>query len=405
MSKMNAMHVCLVISGRPSEVFYGGEEKFTGSLRNYLINQGHSVTVVGRKLFGVDVIKTNEVLLAPKTRFKQPRILHVPYLVYTLTLLATSLMFILKILEINRKSRLSILHAQDTGYGGLGGVIAAKLLRLPVIISSHGLRYNTIRNNLKGFSKAFLPLEFNIESFVSRRANLLIVVSPSQKAFFHKMGVEKEKVVAIPVGIKISKFKTTEEKRRSMRKELGIQQETLFGFFGRLSPEKNLFSLLEAFAGALKQSTTIKLIVVGTGPLEEHLKRFCKANGVLGNIIFTGARTDIDELLSAVDVFILPSFTEGCPTALLEAMSSGKAIIASNINSILDIVKNGSEAILVHPCDSEEIKQAILLLSKDIILRNMLSRFAQEKVKQYDVDQIYPQILNAYRVLSTAKNS
>jgi glycosyltransferase involved in cell wall biosynthesis len=394
------MHVCLVTSGRPLEVFYGGEERFTLSFGNWLSDRGNNVTFVGRKLFGVVAIDSKEVRKdVPETKKMQTRAIHLPYLIFVLGMLIISLLLILEILATNRKSRISIMHAQDTGYGGLSAVVAAKILGTPVVVSSHGLRYNTLCLYLKGATaKLFLPLELRLDSFVSKRADLIIGVSPSEKAFFDRLGVRKEKIVIIPIGIELGN-ETNEEERQAIRRELQVQQETLVGFVGRLSPEKNLISLLEAFGRALKRSAKLRLLLVGTGPLEKKLKMLSYDEGLMGKIIFAGVQANVTRFLSALDIFAMPSYTEGCPTALLEAMSSGKAIVASNIMSIREIVRHGVEAILVNPYDIEDLKQAILLLYDNPALRTKLGHNARLRAELYDAEKVYSEIMEKYESL------
>ena len=116
-------------------------------------------------------------------------------------------------------------------------------------------------------------------------------------------------------------------------------------------------------------------------------------------VVFTGFRQDVNRLLSALDVFVLPSYTEGCPTALLEAMASGKAIIASNIPSVKDIVRDGKEAILVNPYDAEELKQAILRLYTSSSLRTELGHRAEKRAEAYSIYEICRRILKLYEDL------
>ena len=401
MRQVRILHICLITSGRPSEVFYGGEEKFTISLRNWLLNQGHNVTVVGRKLFGVTVTGSYDTLhVETGIEPVPPRVLRLPYPMYILCMLITSLFITLQVMSINRKSRISIIHAQDTGYGGLSAIMSAKILRVPVIISSHGVRHVILSKALNGISgRLSLLFEHWLDLITTKRADLMIAVSASVEEYFARLGVEKGKITTIPIGIEISKFKVSEEVREALREELGIQNDVVIGFVGRFSVEKNPFTLLEAFAEASRHADKMVLIFVGTGPVEGKLRMLSYDRGINDKIIFTGIRYDINRLLSAFDIFILPSYTEGCPTAMLEAMASGKAIIASDIPSIREIVRNGKEAILVNPYDAEELKRATLLLYNNPSLRIKLSRKARERAELYDVDRVYGQILNVYENL------
>jgi len=303
-------------------------------------------------------------------------------------------------MAINRKSRISIIHAQDTGYGGLPAIVSAKVLRVPVIVSSHGLRYLTLSNVLKGFSATFLlPWEYWLDVFTSKRADLMINVSSSGEKFFANIGVEKDRMKMIPFGIETCRFNVSEEVRQTMRKELGGQDDVLVGFVGRLSKEKNLLTLLEAFAKALRYTDKMKLVIVGAGPMEGDIRMLSHDRGMDHKIILTGIRYDVNQLLSALDIFTLPSYTEGCPASLIEAMASGKAIVAGDIPSIREIVRHGKEAILVNPYNVEALTQAILLLHSDSDLRAKLGCRAKKRARLYDADRVYSETLNLYEEL------
>ncbi|MGD8505660.1 MAG: glycosyltransferase family 4 protein [Candidatus Bathyarchaeota archaeon] len=397
------MHICLITSSRVFEIVFGGEEKFTKSLGEWLLNRGQKVTIVGRKLFGVEVVRgpyDASRVVDSKIKTTHPRLLQLPYPMFMLSMLVTSLLFVLRILAVNRESRISVIHAQDTGYGGLAAVLSAKLLRVPVILSSHGLRYFTIGNALKGvYASLSLPWEYWLDVFTSKHADLIINVSSSGEEFFAKIGLENRKMRMIPIGIDTSVSNETEKVRLTVRKKLGVHNEILIGFIGRLAPEKNLLTLLEAFVRALRLTDKMKLILVGAGPMEGKLKMLSHDRGLDDVIIFAGIRHDIDRLLSAIDVFTLPSYTEGCPTSLLEAIASGKAVIASNIPSIREIVNHDEEALLVDPYNVEELEQAILSLYNDPELRAQMGRRAREKARIYDADSVYKRLLSLYEEL------
>lgn len=160
------------------------------------------------------------------------------------------------------------------------------------------------------------------------------------------------------------------------------------GFVGRFSPEKNLEMLLEAFAETSKYVFDTKLILVGGGPIETSLRKLVHDKGIEDRVVFTGAKHDVS--------------ARGRPTSLLEAMSSCKAIVASNIPCIREIVKNDKEAILVNPNDIEELEQAILLLFNNEELRTRLGHNAAKRVRSYDVNVVYSRIVRTYEKLARA---
>jgi len=402
----NGMHVCLVTSKRPFEILYGGEQKFTISFGRWLSRKGYEVTIVGRKLFRIEAIQPYHSSGNARSRRNSvplPYVLALPYPIAVLSMLCVSFLLLMKIIDVNRKKRISVIHAQDS-YAGLAGLIASRVLKVPVIMHSHGLRINTMSKTLEGAWKFMLIYESALENFTAKNADVIIMVNAVGRDYFVRSGVKKEKIHVIPVGIDVSSFELkNNNERKTVRKELGIQSDVALGFIGRFSPEKNLIGLLAAFYEVLKQKANIKLILVGAGPMNGLLKKLVYDRSVNDKVIFTGIRYDVNRLLSALDIFILPSYTEGCPTSLLEAMACGKAIIASDIPSIREIVRNGEEAILVNPYDVEGLKQAILLLYNNSDQRTKFGCKARERAKLYDVDKVYGQILDVYEELVRCK--
>ena len=395
----NGMHVCLVTSKRPFEILYGGEQKFTISFCRWLAHKSYEVTIIGRKLFRIEAIQPYHISGNARSRRNSvplPYVLSLPYPIAVLSMLCVSFLLLMKIIDVNRKKRISVIHAQDS-YAGLAGLIASRVLKVPVIMHSHGLRINTMSKTLEGAWKLMLTYESALENFTAKNADAIIMVNAVGRDYFVRSGIKKEKIHVIPVGIDVSSFELkNSNERKTVRKELYIQSDVALGFIGRFSPEKNLITLLFAFYKALKQKSNIKLILVGAGPMEDVLKKLVYDRGINDKVIFTGIRYDVNRLLSALDIFILPSYTEGCPTSLLEAMASSKAIITSDIPSIREIVRHGEEAILVNPYNVEELKQAILLLYNNPDLRARLGRRARERAKLYDIDRVYGRILKVY---------
>jgi glycosyltransferase involved in cell wall biosynthesis len=114
------------------------------------------------------------------------------------------------------------------------------------------------------------------------------------------------------------------------------------------------------------------------------------------NVIFCGVREDIDKMLSSFEIFILPSFTEGMSVALLEAMATGPAIICSNIPTNAEIISHRKEGILIDPHDTSEIEKVIIELIENPKLRSELSYNAKKKAIQFDVNIVFPKLIELY---------
>jgi len=184
-----------------------------------------------------------------------------------------------------------------------------------------------------------------------------------------------------------------------IRKEFGFSEKTkVIGYVGRLSPEKNLSTLLSSLI-TIPKDYDLKLMLVGAGPLENSLKNFVIDNNIEDKVIFCGLRNDVRQILSALDIFALPSYTEGLPLAMLEAMAAGRAIICSNIAAHQELVEHNKEALLVDPNNQKEFKEAILVLCKNDSLREKLGNNAKLKASQFDEELIFPKILQLYHRL------
>jgi glycosyltransferase involved in cell wall biosynthesis len=404
------LHICLLTSARIFETAEGGEGRYTISLGNWLARQDHDVTLMGSGFASVKAKRLSKSAIKDEDKekiiIKQKKIKAIfpPYSIYALSRLVMSLLWILKILLLNMKYPITLIHAQDTGYSGLSAVISGKILGIPVIISSHGIRHKTLESIIQGrLKKVLLKIEYSIDIFTIKNASSVIVVNPSIKNYFEQI-ISKKIVDFIPIPIKLKNFEFSEVNRDLIRKELRIEDnKKVIGFVGRLGSEKNVFTLLISFANVVKNDPLIKLVLVGTGPLEPKLREYVSKSGIEDKIIFCGVRYDIGRLLAGFDIFVLLSYIEGLSTALLEAMASGRAVIVSNIPANRELVTHNQEGLLVNPYNPEEVERAIQLLSNDHLLRLKLGYNAKNRVSQYDEDIVFPKILQYYQNLIQRK--
>lgn len=120
------------------------------------------------------------------------------------------------------------------------------------------------------------------------------------------------------------------EKRAALRKAFHIGEELVIGHVGRLSEVKNHKKLLEVFACCLKQEPSVKLMLVGDGPLMEPLQQQAADLGIRDHVIFTGARNDVKDLLNVFDLFVFPSLFEGLSVVAIEAQANGLPCLFSD---------------------------------------------------------------------------
>lgn len=157
---------------------------------------------------------------------------------------------------------------------------------------------------------------------------------------------------------------------------------------GRLTSAKGQAVLLDAVAALYKQKKAVTLTLIGMGPDQQNLIRYAQKLGIHELVTFTGA-IDQDHILAyyqAADIFILPSFAEGLPVVLMEAMAMEIPCISTAITGIPELITNGQDGLLVCASDTEGLIQAIVKLVNNPPLRNQLGKAGRVKVvSNYDL--------------------
>ena len=406
-TKEKTLHILILSTAKILKNPFGGEDMFSRLLGKWLARLHQEVTLMGIEYGGVRV-KTitydsakSEIIPKMKESHNQNRKFKYGYLFYSLRSVYW-ISQVLRILSIDMMSPISLIHAQDSGYTGLAAVIAGKILHVPVVITLHGIRYEQIESNPyvnKILKWIELKIEHRLDAYTLTNAAVVTIVSPTLKSYVNRIA-PKSAIVSIPVAVKSKQFEFSESKRELLRNELGIEKDSrVLGYVGRLSYEKNLKMLLDSFADAIKEDSSLKLVLIGEGPLESELRNRTRDMQIEDKVIFCGFRQDIGEILSIFDIFVLPSIIEGTSNALVEAMTCGRAIICSKISGNCELVTNNKDALIINPNDRQGFKDAILLLSSDAVLRSKLGLNAKINARQYDEDIVFPKFLEYYKSL------
>ncbi|MHA1572807.1 MAG: glycosyltransferase, partial [Alphaproteobacteria bacterium] len=172
--------------------------------------------------------------------------------------------------------------------------------------------------------------------------------------------------------------------------ELALDDRDLVvGYVGRLVPQKGLRLLLQAFAKTAGPRSDMHLCIVGDGPSRDALAGEAKRLGVDSRTRFMGARKDVAGCLRAMDIFVLPSYREGLPLSLLEAMATRLPVIATRVADNEKIVTHGVDGILVGPGSADELAGALGNLVADTELRRRLGARARERIARNFSMQAY----------------
>jgi glycosyltransferase involved in cell wall biosynthesis len=182
---------------------------------------------------------------------------------------------------------------------------------------------------------------------VYRMASALVTISSNlQTSIREKYWLRDEHVKVIPNGVDTSHYSGLHA-RLLMRKELHFGEEDfVIVFSGRLDPVKNFEFLVEVFEYCHKADRTVKLLIVGDGPERQKIEQLCRQKNIHTGLVMVGQRFEVLPYLRAGDVFLLTSLTEQMPLTILEAMSVGLPVIASDVGEIRKIIDDGKDGFL-----------------------------------------------------------
>ena len=258
----------------------------------------------------------------------------------------------------------------------------AWLAGVPVRIATH---HGVIEN--------FPPWREKIHAWLVNHgaAQALVAVSSRIRKQALLEGVDANRVTVIKNGIAPLSLEGVNRPR--LRKEAGLKDEDLFGVsVGRLVYQKAHNVLIQAMPSILKKYPNFKIGICGNGALRSDLESQILRLDLCDSIKLLGIRDDVNGVLSAADVFVLPSRWEGLPIALLEAMSVGLPIVATKVEGVDEVVKDGEHGFLIPVENSEALADAILQLLGDRQLRQKMGAAAKSHVlKQYTEDSMCEQ--------------
>jgi len=244
-----------------------------------------------------------------------------------------------------------------------------------------------------------------LDSLWIRYFGRIVAVSDGVKADMLKYRVPEAKIRVIDNGIDLDRF-DREISTENLGKEFGLNGDSkVIGTIGNLGHEKAHSNLLKAARGVIETDKSIKVLIVGDGQLREYLMEEAVSLGIENNIIFAGYRKDIPELLSLMDIFVLPSIKEGLPMVLLEAMAAKKPVIATSVGAIPRVL-SGGVGILIEPGDVSGLKEAISNLIEDREESQKLAAKGYVRVKDvYSSENMSKRYLDLYNELISGRSS
>lgn len=238
---------------------------------------------------------------------------------------------------------------------------------------------------------------------VFSRLDRCVAVSSQVREELLASGFRAAAVLTIPNGVDTARFRPAEAKA-TLRERLNLRGRTVT-FVGRLVPEKGLDCLLRAWS-SLDLAPTDVLLLAGDGPERAALENLARQLGIAGRVRFLGKADEPERILQASDLFVLPSFTEGMPNSLLEAMATGLPCIATRVGGIPDLIANGQNGLLVPPGDPKALAEAMDHVLGDPQGAARLGVEARRTVEgTYSIDRVAERYVALYRELKDSSNA
>ena len=265
-----------------------------------------------------------------------------------------------------QKRKINIIHSH--GYkSNLYSFFASRGLSTSMVTTCH---------NWLG-SSAKMKFYARLDKSFLKKFDKVIAVSDTVKREILYSNIPPHKVITISNGIDINRFGRNVY-GDSIRKEFGIDRDfKVIGTVGRLSEEKGHGFLLAAAEKIQQQCPKVAFLIVGDGPLMDDLRKKPDKS----RVIFTGIRNDTPQIYSAMDIFVLPSLTEGLPMVLLEAMASKKPVVATKVGDVPRVLKDGETGLLIEPGSTGELADAILYLIQNEQKGKEIAERGYERVK------------------------
>lgn len=288
----------------------------------------------------------------------------IPYTMHSDALLT------LRIARLIDRARPDVVHCHCFTMNTLGG-FAALLAGVPSIATVHGAVYDLDR-------RARL-LAYRLAGRMHYR---VVTVSNYLLAELQKRaGVHPDRMQVIYNGVPA--HDATSADGAYARSRIGIEEsDLLVGCVGMLRPEKGHIDLVDAVALARKSVPGVKLLIVGDGKCKDELCRRVEERGMEEAVLFFPSSSSVISMLSAMDVFALPSHTEGLSIATIEAMSCGRPVVVTDCGGPTEIVSNGVTGLIVPPCDPGAMAEALVRLAKDSALRTCLAANGRARARE-----------------------
>jgi glycosyltransferase involved in cell wall biosynthesis len=292
------------------------------------------------------------------------------------------------ILRICREYKIDIIHTH-LHKDAIVGLLSTFFQNVPVVVHEQGAIF------LPGLQ--YTGFRFLLRRLHKRAAALIASSNATKKQLRHSAGVEDGGIHVIHNGVDLELFTQDTTARQKIREHLKLsQQEKVIGFLGRLHPDKGVDILIEAAGIFLKQDTSLRLLLVGNGPLENSLRRRVMELQIADRVYFAGFQQRHFEWINAFDLGCMPSRSESFPLVALELMSMKVPLICPRIGGLADIIEDRRNALVLSDGTPREISRGIMEMLADTKLQDVCIENGYALSRQFGIPEFIKKIEAIY---------
>jgi len=298
---------------------------------------------------------------------------------------------------IYRCHKYDLVHTHSSK-AGIIGRWAARLANIPTIIhTAHGWSFNDYQHPIVRKFYIFL------ERITARVTTKIICVSKHDidTALRYKIA-QGEKLTLIKYGILLRKFRGPKTDIQLKKRGLGIaNNDPVIGMVSCLKPQKSPADYVRAAIEIYKEMPAVNFLMVGDGVLRSQCKKILDATTLNGRFIFTGWRRDVSEILDVLDVVVLTSKWEGMPISIIEALSKGCVVVATDAGGTSELVKDNVTGYIVQPGSYRQVARKVINVLNDRQLFQSVKNRAYSFIDDsFDVSRMVNEIHNLYQRLT-----
>lgn len=309
---------------------------------------------------------------------------------------------LLRLIRLFRRERPTIVHLHLLKARVLGG-LAARIARVPIVVETfHGTQF------VGYYPPPVTRLLIVLERLLGRWMDAVVAVSDAVATELIRLKIAPvAKVHVILLGLELDGFQTGSGSGGGLRAELHLPaQAPLVGAVGRIAPIKGIEYFIEAARQIVQVIPDARFVLIGDGPQRQMLERKVTDARIGDKVWFLGWRKDVVQILPDLDVVVLPSLHEGTPVSLIEAMAASRAVVATQVGGVPDVVEHDRTGLLIPPRDSRAIARAVILLLQDSERRHELGAAARRSVVgRFSLDRLEAEMEHFYRGLLSARLS